>query len=775
MGQTVTYSTVAHHRYNVLILSVLYLQMAEAFVQEQKAAAPRCKHLKIPANDHNLCDYCRKRRGLQLCDWKHRCEECLNMSDFQFTQYLDNREKNERTKARKGSKAGNISSESVRYQSESGEPQDCQHVHDSDSEGDFEVSQMPKHKPAADKSVLEKLWDDTEQGFKPSTASSPLRSQKRLTPPSSQHMQHTQHSPMEQQLQQSPDTQALQPSQGSQHSKGDFASPRTSAFRATVPAALGAPPPAAPTRATAQTVSTPSRASLLIENMFKNLPDQPSAEDFDLFMLTARSALAAQKVAEPSSSVTVQKQTEMRKQTEMESGRAASDSGFTTGNLETSGREGSVSQGDLSPRRQMKSPVIVIESTAHSATASAAQSGDEGQSSGTEDSSEDSDTSDVPQQETEPSPRRVPHHLYRSVRHTNPERSPRKSIPVRTPPPPRDAYSAERPVIADQPPSRSQSPAASIRSNAGTPVPVTAEELLYRDVMKEIIDLSGAKSGPLPSEKVSTTNVIFKSQGPKPKADPKLAPETAEGITQLITARLLELKEQDKHEAKTLGRVHTSKTLEVRTTPYLSCDAKVPMVALEQPPTSKHAWLPSVKQDSEVPLTEKDLKLLEVLARKMVNILSIQDHTLAAINKNLEGKMHEDPVMDRMFKSLGYATEDLSKLAVNFLLNIVQLRRDVILLHTWDTKLARRLRYSAIEGQSELFPPDETLKVSEENRAYTRDLALVQSTRSGSKPSTSGKPKASKRKADKQPKTPRPKRQKGNGGGSAASTPNRPR
>ena len=176
------------------------------------------------------------------------------------------------------------------------------------------------------------------------------------------------------------------------------------------------------------------------------------------------------------------------------------------------------------------------------------------------------------------------------------------------------------------------------------------------------------------------------------------------------------------------SRLHPSlPSMNVKPGLYRTMDGAIPMDAMSQP-SDLAVWMPDVKPDSDIPLQERDAKVLETLTRQGLNIASLQDHTLAAIRAVIQPNQDSEYIAHELIQTLSLSIRDIVKVFSHLLTAIVQLRRDAFLTHAWDMGSCKLLRHADILHQSELFPAAELARITEDWRRKREDAALKLST-----------------------------------------------
>ena len=292
---------------------------------------------------------------------------------------------------------------------------------------------------------------------------------------------------------------------------------------------------------------------------------------------------------------------------------------------------------------------------------------------------------------------------------------------------PNPQAAGRRPIRTPSPPNLdrdlSPAPELSVSDNSF----LSQDDFSFKKVMKSIAQLSGAKSGPPKGVKdPRDLPLTMRSQMTVPVPDELVSLETTEAVVNSVLKRQLAFKEDDlrSKSGRTLSRLHVSAPrMNVKNQLYRSADGAIPMEALSQP-SNPAIWMPEVHPDSDIPLQERDARVIETLSRQALNISSVQDHTLTAIKTALEPVLTNESGIQELIQTLSLSIRDTIKVSSHLLTAIVQLRRDAFLLHAWDLGSCKSLRHAAILHETELFPRREVEAITEEWRKQRQDLSL---------------------------------------------------
>ena len=625
-----------------------------------------CNHATLAVNPHSRCDRCKTKAGEELCTVESRCDECSNTSAKDMAAIVAQRRKNEKRRKTNPSASPARSECSVSHSTSK------QH---SSSSPPPSGSSARILNPDMDEAVinLESDSDNTDSLSRARSSILTAASDTLLSP-------------------------RLGPMLGQVGLNTTFQSP--------------------PLPSPAPSTSTPT---LSVKDL-AGLVQQQSQE-----LAWFRSQFATQKF--PSPSATVSRPPDSPGKRDRSAGDARSDDGADS-YLPPSGHVAS---------NVDQAPVLSdIDSAQGDVSAAHGHSDSDSEAAGTHkhrrerySGGEDYDTSRTRQHkrklrrdDSSPEDRESP--LFHSsiplpMRVVDP-RSPAKSLVRGT---------SRRPIRTPSPPERRryESPLTELNlTDSSTP---SQEEFSFRKVLSAIASLSGAQSGPPKSDKdTKEFPLTMKSQASVTPPDALIALETTEAVKNAILKRQANFRNDDLKNptGRTLSRLHSSvPSMNVKPLLYRTSDGAVPMEALSQP-SDLTIWMPDVKPDSDIPLQERDAKVFETLSRQGLNIASMQDHTLAAIRAVIQPDHENEFVCRELIQTLSLSIRDMVKVCSLILTSIVQLRRDAFLAHAWDMGACKLLRHSEILFQSELFPPAELAKITEDWRRKREDAALKIST-----------------------------------------------
>ena len=177
------------------------------------------------------------------------------------------------------------------------------------------------------------------------------------------------------------------------------------------------------------------------------------------------------------------------------------------------------------------------------------------------------------------------------------------------------------------------------------------------------------------------------------------------------------------------SRLNRTEVLKVCPAPYETVDKFCRIDALRWPRTTR-PWMPDApSEETDVPLCEVDARYLESLARTILRAANVQAYGLEAIQEwfrsNCADVLTRDKSVPKNFLVLqSRATTDIIKLAVEILVSIVNLRRDVLLQHSLLSPfIALWHRNRAFSQSSSLF---RTADIKEATECLAKHLKKAQ-------------------------------------------------
>lgn len=181
---------------------------------------------------------------------------------------------------------------------------------------------------------------------------------------------------------------------------------------------------------------------------------------------------------------------------------------------------------------------------------------------------------------------------------------------------------------------------------------------------------------------------------------------TTQGIQQFLAEII---KESNKYtpiyNQRKWCTLQDSTELSVNRQPYESNDGILPLTPLSWP-DPPHVWMPNqISENTDIPVTEGNMRKFEGQMRTTLRIMSMQDTILEALTNLLRRDEEAQTRYLLYVTAIGDTSEDITRIATEMLWNIIQLRRDAVLYHsTLFYDQARRLRDINILGQTEMFP-----------------------------------------------------------------------
>ena len=209
-----------------------------------------------------------------------------------------------------------------------------------------------------------------------------------------------------------------------------------------------------------------------------------------------------------------------------------------------------------------------------------------------------------------------------------------------------------------------------------------------------------------------------------PSTDPFQPNKPVQGIATLnITRQLLETRVAENFEidneypGRPYSKLIPTQKIAVVPTQYDTTDFYLPIDALWWP-DEQRLWLPAPpKPNTDVPITEIDVRYLERLSRTVIRIANMQLYTLECLKKYFEANTPDvlsahvsvPKSICRVYEQTGL---DALKIAIELVTSFVNLRRDAVIQHARIPPTAALwLRNRSFADSIELFDSDEIHKI----------------------------------------------------------------
>lgn len=191
------------------------------------------------------------------------------------------------------------------------------------------------------------------------------------------------------------------------------------------------------------------------------------------------------------------------------------------------------------------------------------------------------------------------------------------------------------------------------------------------------------------------------------------------GIGTMPKVKIMLAKRQEENEeidgsrpGRPYARLVPSRVLWVNSTQYKSHDPCLPLDPLWWP-DQQRLWMPVPPQvNTDVPITEKDVRYLERLVRTLLRAVNVLVYNNECLDQLLENNTPSDyhaqcGFSKSIYRVYDHVVDDVLKLSVELLTSIVNLRRDAVLLHTRIPPfVSAKLRNAPFASNLELFTSD---------------------------------------------------------------------